>query len=60
MTILSTPTTLFTKDKAIELAKKLNADAEDSFNYIVEDDPKGTGYSRIAAYFYNDLKAGYL
>ncbi len=45
MTLDTTPT-LFTPEKAVEIAHDLGTD-DPEWTYAADHDPKGTGYSRI-------------
>jgi len=52
MKLLDTTHTLYSPDKAEEVAAEMNA--TDDWNYKVIHDPKGTGYSFIEVYDEDD------
>ena len=55
-----TPAKLFSRENAENLAAQLNADQDDDWTYKAEHDPKGTGYSKVAAYDEDGELAAYI
>ena len=47
MKLLDSTPTLYSKERAEEIARVLNGSCDDDWTYEADHDPKGTGYSKV-------------